>query len=70
MLELAAAAGIPLERRMMTYDDLSGADEIFLTNTSWGVLPVVGVEAVEVGRGKPGPVTARLREAWLADLAA
>jgi branched-subunit amino acid aminotransferase/4-amino-4-deoxychorismate lyase len=53
----------------MTYDDLSGADEVFLTNTSWGVLPVVGVEAVEIGSGKPGPVTTRVREAWLGDLA-
>ena len=68
ILELAAAAGIPVERRMMTYDDLSGADEVFLTNTSWGVLPVVGVEAVEIGSGKPGPVTTRVREAWLGDL--
>ena len=30
---------------MLTYDDLSGADEVFLTNSSWGVLPVVQVEA-------------------------
>jgi len=68
ILALAAAAGLECERRMLTYDDLVHASEIFLTNSSWGVLPVVGIEAVDIADAKPGPVTARLREAWLADL--
>jgi hypothetical protein len=31
---------------------------------------VIGVEGVDIGAVTPGAVTARLREAWLADLAA
>ena len=70
ILELAAGLGLAVERRMMTYDDVAKADEVFLTNASWGVLPVIGVEAVDVADTRPGPVTARIREAWLAGLAA
>ena len=69
VIELAAGLGLEVERRMMTYDDLAKADEIFLSNSSWGVLPVIGVEGVDIGAAAAGPITARIREAWLADLA-
>jgi branched-subunit amino acid aminotransferase/4-amino-4-deoxychorismate lyase len=44
---------------------LLSADEVMLTNSSWGVLPVVGVEREKIGEGEPGPMTCRLREGWL-----
>jgi branched-subunit amino acid aminotransferase/4-amino-4-deoxychorismate lyase len=50
---------------MLDIDALLNADEIFLTNSSWGVLPVVAVEAQTIGSGKPGPITTRLRKRWL-----
>ncbi|MCE7975500.1 MAG: hypothetical protein DYG92_14455 [Leptolyngbya sp. PLA1] len=50
-------------RRMLTLEDLLGADEIFLTNSSWGVLPVTGLEAHRVGEGV-GPIARSLVEAW------
>ena len=57
VLETARAAGIgvdegPLPRRL-----LDEADEIFLTNTSWEVLPVTSVDGRPAGGGRPGPVT-------------
>lgn len=65
ILEFADAMKLPIDRRMMTITDVLDADEVFLTNSSWGVLPVVKVEAKEIGRGFPGSVTKSLREAWL-----
>ncbi|MCW5775439.1 MAG: aminotransferase class IV family protein [Phycisphaeraceae bacterium] len=62
LLDMAAELGIQAQRRMITIDDLLGAEEIFLTNSSWGVLPVVAVERETIGAGSPGPVTRRLRE--------
>lgn len=56
VIEAAKAQGIECERRLMTIDDLLGADEVLLTNSSWGVLPVVRVEAEAIGDGKPGPI--------------
>ena len=66
IIGLAAECGLRVERCSLSIDDLLGADEAFLTNASWGVLPVVRVERSELGGGAPGAATRRLREAWLA----
>ncbi len=66
MIDWAGDLGIEVERRMLSIEDVLGADELFLTNSSWGVLPAVGVEANRIGEGTPGPVTRQLRERWLA----
>jgi hypothetical protein len=36
---------------MISIRDVLDADELFLTNSSWGVLPVVAVESHAVGGG-------------------
>ena len=35
---------------------LRRAEEAFLTNSSWEVLPVVRVDGQPIGAGRPGPV--------------
>lgn len=65
VLDFAADMGLACEARMLTVDDLLGADEAFLTNSSWGVLPVVRIEAAPIGTGAPGPATRALRAKWL-----
>ncbi len=61
IIELAEGLGIPVHRRMLGIDDLLEADEVFLTNSSWRVLPVSRVEKSQVGDGKAGTMTTRLR---------
>lgn len=61
VIEHAKAMGIKTTKRMMTIDDLLDSDEVFLTNSSWGVLPVVRIEAETIGSGSPGEVTKGLR---------
>jgi len=65
IIEMAELRAIPIECRMLSIDDLLEADEVFLTNSSWGVLPVAAVEAHPVGTGKPGEITRTLREALM-----
>ena len=65
VIDMAEMRSIPVTRRMLSIDDLLGADEVFLTNSSWGVLPVVAVEAHPIGAGRPGEITRALREAWM-----
>ncbi|MCA9288253.1 MAG: aminotransferase class IV, partial [Phycisphaerales bacterium] len=65
VLALAEGAGLRVERRMLSVSDVLGADEVFLTNSSWGVLPVVRVEAATIGDGQPGEATRMLRGTWL-----
>jgi branched-subunit amino acid aminotransferase/4-amino-4-deoxychorismate lyase len=38
---------------------------VFLTNSSWHVLPVVSLEQRTIGKGVPGEVTRTLRAALL-----
>jgi branched-chain amino acid aminotransferase len=63
-LEWCEAQDITVSRKMVTIDDVLGADEVMLTNSSWGVLPVVAVEKHKVGEGRVGALTRRLVEAW------
>ena len=64
IIDIAHAMGVGCARRMLSIDDLLEADEAFLTNASWGVLPLVRVEAAAIGDGAPGPLTLELREKW------
>jgi branched-subunit amino acid aminotransferase/4-amino-4-deoxychorismate lyase len=65
LLGLASSCGLRSERCSLTIDDVLGADEVFLSNVSWGVLPVVRVERSAIGAGAVGPATRGLRQAWL-----
>ncbi|MFM8550866.1 MAG: D-amino-acid transaminase [Nitrospiraceae bacterium] len=62
VLDLAHAAGVPVDERAATVEELHGADEVFLCGTTVEVLPVVRVDGRMVGTGKPGPVTGTLCE--------
>jgi branched-chain amino acid aminotransferase len=64
VLDWALAEGVEARTRMLALDDVLTADEVFLTNSSWGVLPVTALEAHAIGGGRVGPVAARLRRAW------
>lgn len=59
-----AGEGTVVQRQMLTIEDVLGAEEVFLTNSSWGVLPVVKMEASTIGAGAPGPVAEMLMERW------
>ncbi|MCZ6835569.1 MAG: aminotransferase class IV [Planctomycetota bacterium] len=65
IIELADEMSIGTGRTMISIEDVLEADEVFLTNSSWGVLPVTGVERESIGDGTPGEITKRLREGWL-----
>ncbi len=65
IIELAEVMNVPVRKRMLDIEDLLGADEVFLANSSWGVLPVVGVEREKIASGAVGELTQRLRNNWL-----
>jgi len=64
VLEIARAEGIPAEEKTLNINDVLDADEIFITNSSLQVAPVCRVEKKEIGTGRPGPMTARVRAAF------
>jgi len=65
LLGYADALGMEREARMLSVADALDAEEVMLTNSSWGVLPVTRIEGKAIGDGKPGEATRRLRRMWL-----
>lgn len=60
VLNLAAQNSIKAEEKELSIDDLLGADEVFMTNVCMQVLPVIGIEAHNVGKTKPGQMTKKI----------
>lgn len=56
----AAGGSWPVRGEGVKRGDLARVSEAFLTSASRGVLPVVRVDAVTIGTGRPGPVTREL----------
>ncbi|MEO8543278.1 MAG: aminotransferase class IV [Burkholderiaceae bacterium] len=70
VIEIAAARGLPLQARPIPPDELRGADEVFLSTSGGGVLPVTRVDQQTIGDGMPGPITRQMVKtywAWHAD---
>ena len=65
VLRLAREAQMEVEERAFTIDEAQGADEAFVTSASAFVMPVVEVDGISLGDGKPGPIAARLREIYI-----
>ncbi len=60
VVELARGAGMPLELRDLSAQELRAADEIWLTSSSKEVVAVKMLDGAPVGSGRPGPVFRRM----------
>lgn len=63
-LDLMAELNVRAEIGAVSPDDLRAADEVFLTSTAGGILPVTRIDHAPVGGGTVGPVTTRLRDLY------
>jgi branched-chain amino acid aminotransferase len=52
--------------RVLSVEDLAGADEAFLTSSTREVQALVAVDGAAIGDGAPGPVTRALAQAYVA----
>lgn len=64
MKSIAQDLGIGFVHRNISIDDLGTAQEIFLNSTSPCVLPVTSVHGMQICNTKPGPVFAKVVNAW------
>lgn len=67
LLDVARAAGLKVEERGFTLDDLKSAREAFITGAGTLVTPVVSIDGRPVGGGGAGPVAKRLRQLYIAE---
>ncbi len=61
------ASGIlPLRREAVNINDLSQLSDAFITSSSRGIVPVVEIDGLKIGEGRPGSYTRTLRQAYVA----
>lgn len=66
--ELAAELGHPVAHGRVTPDELRAADEVFLTSSVRGIMPVTTIDGRRIGAGEEGPITHRVRTRYAAYL--
>lgn len=66
IVTLARELGIPVTEAQIPREALYIADELFFCGTAVEVTPIRSVDRISIGAGKPGPVTKRLQEAYMA----
>ena len=55
---------INIERRSIDRSELYIADEVFMTGTAAHVTPVVSIDKINIGNGKPGPLSKKIQEIY------
>ena len=64
LLELAADAGIEYEERPFSLEEAMAADEAFISSATTILISVVNIDGKQIGDGRPGPVSHRLRQLY------
>lgn len=60
VFKLAAETNLEVSARPLPPAEMRAADEVFISTTGGGVIPITKVDGRAIGHGHPGPVTKRL----------
>ena len=66
VIELAQQTNIKAELGKIRADDLRDADEVFMTSTAGGIMPIRKIDDTVIGTGSRGPFTKRLTDMYWA----
>jgi D-alanine transaminase len=69
LLRLADEVGLPHTTARITLAELTAADEVLLMGTTIEILSIVRLDDHRIGDGRPGPIAARLQDAYRAAVA-
>jgi branched-subunit amino acid aminotransferase/4-amino-4-deoxychorismate lyase len=64
VIDIAKANDLPTETRPIDINALLASSEVFLTGSVMEIMPVTAIEKHEVGTGRPGEITQRLRQLY------
>jgi len=64
VIELATGYGYQVMQAPLSADRARSADEMFVTSTAGGVIPVTKIDGHKIGSGTPGPVTRKLQKGY------
>ncbi len=65
VMKLARELGYNMFEKGLTPNEVTNADEAFLTGTLAEIVPLVKVRGITIGEGKPGPITKSIMEAFV-----
>lgn len=64
VFDLAKEADLPCDVADFSLTQFYAADEVFVTGTMGGLVPVISIDGRTIGDGSPGPVTKRLMDSF------
>jgi branched-chain amino acid aminotransferase len=64
VFDLCQRLDLPVAQMDVSTDALCQADEVFITSTAGGIMPVTTIDGAPVGDGRVGPITKRLTELY------
>lgn len=64
LIDVISELGLTLKERAFTIEEAKAANEAFVTSASATVMPVIAIDGTNIGGGKPGPITAKLRSTF------
>ena len=59
-LDLCAELSFPVKQAPLPVNDLKNADEVFITSTAGGIMPVCEIDNQKIADGEPGAITNKL----------
>jgi len=65
VLQLASDLNIPIREQALPREMLYVADELFFCGTAAELTPIRSVDHIQVGEGKPGPITKTIQDEFL-----
>ena len=68
VIQLAGELGLSVEEGNYSPDQLVQADECFITNTGFEIMPVRELGNSKIGPSSPGPITKRLQDRFKANI--
>lgn len=64
LLDLIPTLGIPLHEWAVNKWELPSIDEAFVSGSSRAIVPVVRIASIEIGDGRPGPISRQILRAY------
>ena len=68
VIDICKRNNLPIKEKEFSVKDVHGADEVFVTGTFAGIIPVISVDGLVVGNGTRGPLTQQLQTWYELDL--
>ena len=64
VIEIARGRGLEIKYQPLKQGQVSALEETFITSSSRGIVPVVKIDEITIGQGRPGSITKQLINAY------